>query len=113
MPKIFITSYPYVYERNFKVFDYFKNKKDLVFILPQKWKTRAGFINPTKRDDIKILSTKSYFYGSKYPIVRGLLKGWMPATKKILIENARPGDILYTAIEPNLLTTLQNAKLAK
>ena len=113
MRKIFITSYPYVYDRYFRVFDFFKNKSNLIFILPKKWKTRAGFINPPQRDDIKIITTRAFFYGSKYPIVRGLLKGWMPATGKILKKYAKPGDILFTAIEPNLLTTYMNSRLAK
>lgn len=113
MHKIFITSYPYVYERYFKVFDYFKNKADLFFILPKKWKTRVGFISAPKREDIKIFPTRAYFYGSGYPLIRGLLKGWMPATSRLLKKYARPGDVLYTAIEPNLLTTYLNGRLAK
>lgn len=113
MPKIFITSYPYVYERYFRVFDYFQNKENLVFILPKKWKTRAGFIKPPERENIEIMKTRAFFYGSKTPIVRGLLKGWMPATNKMLKKYAKPGDVLYTAIEPNLLTTCMNARIAK
>ncbi|TSC91537.1 MAG: hypothetical protein CEN90_335 [Parcubacteria group bacterium Licking1014_17] len=113
MPKIFVTSYPYVYERYFKVFDYFKNKKNLTFLLPAKWKTRSGFIVPPIRDDIKIIPVKAFFYGSNYPIVKGLLKGWMPAIGKILKQSANPGDILYSASEPNLLTTLFNSHIAR
>lgn len=113
MPKIFITSYPYINERYFRVFDYFENKNNLVFILPKKWKTRAGFVLPPERPDIKIIPAKAFFYGSHYPVVKGLLKGWMPATGRILRKYAKPGDVLFTATEPNLLTTFMNGRLAK
>ncbi len=113
MINIFITSYPYVYERYFKVFDYFKDKACLIFILPRKWRARSGWLTPPVRGDIRILPTRAFFYGSKYPIIRGLLKGWMPATGHLLRARAKKGDILYTAIEPNLLTTLWNSYYAK
>lgn len=115
MPKIFITSYPYVYERYFRVFDYFENKQDLFFILPTNWqvKKRGRYLTPPHRDDIKIITAKSYFWHSHYPIIGGLLKGWIPATGGILKKYAHPGDILFTANEPNHLSVLYNAFLAK
>lgn len=115
MSKIFITSYPYVYERYFKVWDYFPEKNRLVFILPKKWTAKGRQIIATTphRDDLKILPAKAYFSHSHYPLIRGLLKGWMPSAKNIIKQQAKPGDILYTAIEPNLLTTYFNSRLAK
>jgi glycosyltransferase involved in cell wall biosynthesis len=115
MPKIFITSYPYVYERYFKVFDYFKNKKDLVFILPSNWqaKKKGRYFAPPKRDDIKIITTKAYFWHSHYWLIGGLMKGWMPGTGRILKGQSHPGDILFTVNEPNHLSVLYNAFLAK
>ena len=115
MPKIFITSYPYVYERYFRVFDYFKNKKDLIFILPDNWqaKKKGHYFFAPKRDDIKIITAKAYFWHSHYPLIGGLMKGWMPATGKILKEYSHPGDILFTVNEPNHLSVLYNAFLAK
>lgn len=115
MNKIFVTSYPYVYERYFKVWDYFPEKERLVFILPKIWKAKRGqiTIEVPKREEIKIIPTTAFFNHSHYPLVRGLLKGWMPWGKRIIERESSPGDILYTAIEPNLLTTYFNAKLAK
>lgn len=115
MSKIFITSYPYVYERYFKVWDYFPEKNRLVFILPKIWKAKGGQIIVTtpQRDDLKIIPVKAYFSHSHYPLIRGLLKGWMPLAKNIIKNQAQAGDILYTAIEPNLLTTYFNSRLAK
>lgn len=115
MRKIFITSYPYVYERYFRVFDYFPKKEELFFIIPKAWEAKGGKIKVEVpvRQDIEIASTKAFFSHSHYPIIRGLLKGWMPEAKKIIRQNAKLGDVLYTAIEPNLLTTYFNARLAK
>lgn len=115
MRKIFITSYPYVYERYFRVFDYFPKKEELFFILPKTWEAKGGKIKVEVpvRQDIKIIPVKAYFSHSHYPIIGGLLKGWMPEAKKIIRRNAKPGDVVYTAIEPNLLTTYFNSRLAR
>lgn len=115
MSKIFITSYPYAYERYFKVFDFFPEKERLVFILPKNWEAKGGKIKvqTPRREDIKIIPARAYFTHSHYPIIRGLFKGWMSEAAKIIRREARPGNILYTAIEPNLLTTFFNSRLAK
>ncbi len=111
---IFVTSYPYVYERYFRLFDHFPEKQRLLFILPKTWEAKGGKIHvtPPARSDIAILPTPAYFTHSHYPLIRGLLKGWMPAAARILARRAQKGDILYTAIEPNLLTTYWNARRA-
>lgn len=115
MNKIFVTSYPYVYERYFRVWDYFPEKEKLVFVLPEAWEAKKGKIKvaPPQRSDLKIHAVKSVFTHSHYPFIRGLLKGWMPSFSSIIKKEAAPGDIIYTAIEPNLLTTLWNSRLAK
>lgn len=113
--KIFITSYPYVYERYFKVFDFFKNKANLFFILPDNWqaKRRGRYISVPERDNIHIMTTKAYFWHSHYPLIGGILKCLMPGIGRILKRNAHPGDVLFTATEPNLLSVLYNAILAR
>ena len=87
----------------------------MTFILPKGWEAKGGAIKvgTPQRNDIKIISSRAYFTHSHYPILRGLLKGWMPGAKKIIRQNVKLGDILYTAIEPNLLTTYFNSRLAK
>lgn len=114
--KIFIASYTYIYEHNYKVFDYFKNKEDLVFILPKKWKSTKGTkvtVYPKERKGFKLITTPTPFYHSRYPLIRGHLKGWMPGLAGILKKEARPGDILYSSYEPNLLVTYLYSRLAK
>lgn len=112
---IFITSYPYIGERHRRVFSYFKKKDDLVFILPETWIMKGGkvIMKAGQDSELKIIPAKAYFYHSKYPIIRGQLKGWMPATENILKKMAKPGDVLYSVSEPNLLVTYLNCRLAK
>src|SRR3989344_8449312 len=112
---IFITSYPYIGERHRKVFDYFQKKDDLVLILPETWKMKDGKVvmKTETIGGIKTIPAKTYFFHSKYPIIKGHLKGWMPTTKKILKKMAHTGDIMYSVSEPNLLVTYFNAKIAK
>ena len=112
---IFITSYPYVSLKHIRVFDFFKKKDDLVFILPEVWKMKGGKVvmKPIQKTDLCIIPTPAHFFHSKYFLIHGLLKGWMPATGKILKHMSKPGDILYTAIEPNLLTTFFNGRTAR
>jgi glycosyltransferase involved in cell wall biosynthesis len=109
---IFITSYPYVSPKHFAVFERFVNPDNLRFILPKRWLGRAGYYAPPLKDS-RITFAPTYFYHSHYPVIRGLLKGWIPSLKKILKGMARLGDILYTANEPNLLVTLFNAYVAR
>lgn len=111
---IFITSYSYISERHRRVFDFFKKKDDLVFILPKLWKMKGGKVEmrAESQGDLKIVSAETRFFHSKYPLIRGHLKGWMPATKSILKEMANRNDILYSVSEPNLLVTYLNARTA-
>src|SRR5437867_3430854 len=112
---IFITSYPYVGKRHRRVFDFFKDKKDLVLILPRIWRMKGGKVvmRTEAGENPKIIPTNAYFFHSRYPILRGQMKGWMPRVKKILMRMAEPGDILYSVSEPNLLVTLLYARIAK
>ena len=114
--RIFITSYTYIYEHNYRLFNYFKNKSNLVLVMPKKWRSTKGnkiTVYPPKIDGLKIISTSAFFYHSKYPIIRGQLKGWMPFLRFILRRESKPGDVLFSAYEPNLLVTYLYGLIAK
>ena len=115
---IFIVGYPYISERHRRVFDFFNKKDDLFLILPEIWKMKGGKVvmkadSLADEGGLKIIPAKTRFFNSNHPIVKGHLKGWMPATKKILKEMTKPGDVLYSVSEPNLLVTYRYAKIAK
>ncbi len=114
--KIFITSYTYIYEHNYRVFDYFVNKSNLILVAPKKWRSTKGnkktFYTPCI-NDVKIISTSALFYHSKYPVMKGQLKGWMPMLWFILKKESRPGDVFFSAYEPNLLVTYIYGLIAK
>lgn len=114
--KIFITSYTYIYEHNYRIFDYFKNKSNLILILPSKWRSTKGnkvTVYPPRLDNIEVISTPAPIYHSKYPIIRGQLKGWMPFLYFILRKRAKPGDIFFSSYEPNLLVTYFYSLIAR
>lgn len=114
--KIFVTSYTYIYEHNYRVFDYFENKSNLILITPKKWRSTKGnkkTIYPPRINDVKIISTPTLFYHSKYPVIKGQLKGWMPILWFILKKESRPGDVFFSAYEPNLLVTYIYGLIAK
>ena len=114
--RIFSTSYTYIYDHNYRVFDYFINKNNLVLVVPKKWKSTKGSkktVFSPKLKNIKVISASTLFYHSKYPIIRGQLKGWMPMLWFILKKESRPGDIFFSAYEPNLLVTYIYGLIAK
>ena len=112
--KILVAGYPYIREYYLKTFDQYPEKDQLFFLLPKKWKAKRGQVifNPPSRDNI--LTTKAYFYHSNYPILGGLLKGWMPALP-LYIHRVfkKEKGILYSPSEPILLTTLYQGIWAK
>ena len=114
--RIFITSYTYIYEHNYRIFSYFKNKDNFVVVLPKKWRSTKGnkkTVYTPKMKDIKIIPTSAFFYHSKYPIIKGQLKGWMPMLWFILKKESKPGDVFFSAYEPNLLVTYIYGLIAK
>ena len=97
------------------MFDFFENKDSLVFIMPKVWKAKGGKIKviPPEKSEFKIIKTWTPFYHSHYPVIRGMLKGWMPFAGRILRKYARKGDVLLSSGEPNLLGTYLYSRLAK
>lgn len=114
--RIFIASYTYIYEHNERVFKYFAHPERLVFVLPRSWRSTKGdkitVVGKPKHMGQTIL-TWAPWYHSHYPLIRGQLKGWMPGLGAILRKHAKPGDILYSSYEPNLLVTYLYSRLAK
>jgi len=114
--KICITGYTYIRKNLFEVWDYYKEKENLYFILPRKWPAKAGTIvyYPSRETDLKVYKTTALFWHSKYPIIRGLLKGWMPFLMfKLIYLRLKGVKLLFTASEPNILTTVLNALIAR
>ena len=112
---IIITGHPYAFPYYFKVFEFFENKDNLIFILPKLWKAKMGKINIKleKKTGFVIYGAKAVSFGGRG--LSGLFKGWVPATA-ILLPYMRikyRSRVLYSCSEPNLLTTLYNGLFAK
>ncbi len=115
--KIVITGYTYTRSNLFEVFEFYPEKQNLYFILPNNWKAKAGQVvfKPFKKEGFKIYHSPAYFFHSHYPLLGGLFKGWMPffVFRLIWLRITQRAKILYTAGEPNLLATLYNGFWAK
>lgn len=114
--KFFLTSYTYIFEHNYKLFNYFKNKSNLVLILPKKWKSTKGnktTVYPPTIEGVRIIPTIAPLYHSKYPVIRGHLKGWMPFLQFILQKESKHGDVFFSSYEPNLFVTFLYNKIAR
>src|SRR3989344_265788 len=103
---VLIAGYPYIKENYFKTFDYYPEGDKIFFLLPKIWKAKGGKLrfNPPRGDNI--FTSGTYFFHSNYPIIGGLLKGWMPFFPLVLFKLRRKIDTVYSPSEPVLLTTL-------
>ena len=115
--KIVITGYTYTRENLFDVFESYPEKDNLFFILPGNWTAKNGTVQfpPFRRTGFAIWNSPAYFTHSQYPFIGGLMKGWMPFLSIRLgwLRLTQHVDILFTAGEPNLVSTLYNALWAK
>lgn len=105
---ILIAGYPYIKENYFDTFRYFPEKDKVFFILPKIWTAKGGKIIFYPPEEPNVFTTKTLFYHSHYPIIGGVLKGWMPFFPFILWKfKKKIGiSIVYSPSEPVLLTML-------
>ncbi|PJE51065.1 MAG: hypothetical protein COV29_02210 [Candidatus Yanofskybacteria bacterium CG10_big_fil_rev_8_21_14_0_10_36_16] len=114
--KILVTGYPYIKESYIKTFEKYPKPEDLVFLLPRLWKAKGGKVEyrPPKNNYLKIRKTTTLFYHSNYPLIGGTLKGWMPFLPfHLALAKTKDVKMLYSALEPVLLSTLWNGIWAK
>lgn len=107
--KILVSGYTYVDESTLKTFDYYP---DIInFLVPKIWPLKGGkyIYRAPKKDNV--LTTKAFFTHSHYPIIGGIMKGLMPVFPFVLIRQ-KP-DVVFSASEPNLLTTLYQGIFSK
>jgi glycosyltransferase involved in cell wall biosynthesis len=104
---ILITGFPYVRKNFSETFDYYPNPEDIFFLLPRVWKVKRGKVIYKPDQKKSISTTATYFHHSHYPIVGGLLKGWMPFFPWHAGQfKKKGGSLVYACSEPNLLSTL-------
>lgn len=115
--KVLVTGYTYTRQNLFDVFESYPEKQDLFFILPNNWTAKGGTVRfePFTRPGFRIANSRAFFHSSDAPVVGGLFKGWMPfIVPRMAWLRFRHGvSVVFTAGEPNLLSTLYNAFFAK
>lgn len=108
---ILITGYPYIRENYLNTFNFYPEKEKILFLLPKIWKIKKGQVTFKAPDKPNVFTTKAYFYHSKYPVIGGLFKGFMPGFFTFLLKNKKSKNIglILTLTEPILLSTLYQA----
>ena len=106
-----VIGYPYTRPNFRAVFE----SPNVYFILPKTWKIKEGKAEYRTSSNPQIMTTTAPFYNSNYPIIGGLLKGWMPMFPWLLWRLKRKHHIrlMFEAHEPTLLTTLYHGITAK
>lgn len=113
MQKVLIVGYPYVRERYFATFRHWPEQGGVTFLLPRRWTAKEGTVVFTPPSDANIATAETYFTHSHYPIIGGLLKGFMPGFAPHLWRHRNEIDLVYSCSEPTLLTTLYQALWSK
>ncbi len=112
---ILIAGYVYIKENYFKTFAFYPEPSAINFLLPKTWKAKDGKIifQPPNAENVYV--SRAYFYHSHYPLIGGLLKGWLPAFPFVLrrLKRAKKLTIVFSPSEPILLTTLYQAFWSK
>src|SRR3989304_2732962 len=112
--KILVTGYAFVRKNYLDVFKYYHGNEGIYFLLPKTWKIKSGKVVYRPPVEENIFTTGTYFHHSQYPLLGGLLKGWMPWLPFFLIrQREKKFDILFSATEPSLLTALYQSIWAK
>ena len=110
-----IVGYPYIRENYLNTFNFYPEKDKVLFLLPDVWKVKGGKViyHAPKRDNV--FKIKAFFPHSHYPIIGGLLKGWMPGFLRFMMNNKKRKNIetVITLTEPILLSTLYQAMISK
>lgn len=110
---ILISGFPYVRERYFATWRHYPQPDDLLFLLPRRWEAKGGTVVFTPPPDANIIQRAAYFFHSHYPVIGGLLKGWMPSFVSVLWRHRHKVNLVYSCSEPTLLTTTYQALWAK
>lgn len=107
--------YPYVRKEFFDTFNFYPEPEKIFFLLPKSWKAKDGKVTFCSPSGSNIFKTKTLFYHSRYPIIGGLLKGWMPAVPFFLwyLKRKEGINLVYNCNEPVLLTSLYNSIWSK
>ncbi len=110
---IIITGYPYVFPHYFKIFRYFPPSERPILILPKVWISKTE-MRVTQEPGFKKYLVQAWSYG-KNSLLGGLWKGWLPSILFVLIylRFKYRSKVIFSCLEPNLLSTLYNSFIAK
>lgn len=107
---ILIAGYAYIKENYFNTFLSYPESGAVNFLFPTVWTAKGGKIVFRPPAGGNVFVSPTYFHHSQYPIIGGLLKGWMPTFPLVLWRlRKRKISLVFSSSEPTLLTTLYQA----
>jgi glycosyltransferase involved in cell wall biosynthesis len=112
---ILIAGFPYIRSSYRDTFKEYPGNEQIFFLLPEHWPIKNGAVVFHAPSESNIISARAFFAHSNYPVIGGLLKGWMPSFPLALYKLNRQEDVdlVYSCSEPILLTTLYQAVWTK
>lgn len=112
---VLIAGYPYIRENYLNTLNYYPDKDGIFVLLPDVWKIKKGQVVYKAPKRGNVFTAKAYFHHSNYPVIGGLLKGFMPGFFTFLLKNKKSKNIglVVTLTEPILLSTLYQAVISK
>ena len=115
MKNILIAGYPYIRENYLNTLNYYPDKDNIYVLLPDVWKIKKGQFVYHAPKRANVFTVKTYFSHSNYPLIGGLLKGFMPGFFTFLLKNRKSKNIglVVTLTEPLLLSTLYQSTISK
>src|SRR3989344_371075 len=110
---VLVAGYTYIHSSYFNTFRNYPG--DIFFLLPKIWKAKGGRVVYTPPVGDNVITATTVFSHSHYPIIGGLLKGWMPAFPLVLWrgKKRKKKGLVFSCGEPTLLSTLYNAFWSK
>lgn len=112
--RILVTGFAFVRENIVAVFDHYPADDQISFLLPAAWPIKGGKFVYHPPEGKNIHPAPAYFSHSHYPFIGGAFKGIIPSLPLFLWRHrAKRFDVLFSAMEPLLLSTLYEGFWAK
>ncbi|KKP78002.1 MAG: Glycosyltransferase [Candidatus Moranbacteria bacterium GW2011_GWF2_35_39] len=113
---ILVTGFAYVRKNILDVYRYYPAEcgDNICFLLPKEWKIKGGAFIYKPPEYPNVFTSPALCHHSNYPLIGGAFKGLMLGLPIFLFKHRRKKiDLIFSAMEPFLLSTLYEGIWAK